>query len=272
MPIVDAHCHLPDSFGPHDVEFALSLGFVDQVWALSAPITSWVGRRDNDEVILELARAFPGAVVPVGYLNLAEGPDWVDRQRERGFRALKAHTPPRPWDDETFFPIYERAAQLGMPIVFHTGQAWADTLDHYPLAASQRSRSTDWQHVERLDVVIKAFPSLRVIGAHLGFPHCEAALAMAYTHPNFSLDVSGYTGLILDAVARAVTTYGLAGQLLLGTDLMLHTDEEAERRRRIRLWQERVHFWKHLFETCFPVPTPAQLVLGGNATALLSSA
>lgn len=280
MPIVDAHCHLPDSFTPGDMEFVFELGFADQVWALSAPITHWMGTRDNDDVVLELARAFEGRVVPFGYLNLAEGPSWVDRQRERGFAGLKAHTPQAPWDDDAFFPVYERAQALGMPILFHTGQAWADDLSHYPHATSQRSRSTDWMHVERLDVIVKTFPSLPVIAAHCGWPHCEAAIGMAYTHPNFYLDTSGYTGFILDAVARAMTTFGIAHKLLMGTDVMLSAPDAEGRRAAIRLWQERVLFWKHYFTTCFPLPgasqppdpAPASLVLGENARRILRGA
>jgi hypothetical protein len=280
MFVVDAHCHLPEGFTSAHLERVFSLGFLDQVWALSAPITHWTGTRDNDAVLLELAHDFPGKVVPFGYLHLAQGPTWVERQRERGFTGLKAHTPPRPWDDDTFFPIYQRAAELGMPILFHTGQAWADTLDHYPYAASHRSRSTEWMHVERLDVIVKAFPSLQVVAAHLGWPHCEAAMGMALTHPNFFLDISGYVGVILDAAARAITVYGLSHKLLLGSDVMLIAPSSEEREARITAWQERVIFWKHYFSQCFPPagavlppgPSPAELVLGGNARRVLSAA
>ncbi len=44
MYVVDAHCHLPDGFTAKDLEFAFSLGFMDQTWALSAPLTHWTGR------------------------------------------------------------------------------------------------------------------------------------------------------------------------------------------------------------------------------------
>jgi len=277
MYVVDAHCHLPEGFTAKDLEFAFSLGFMDQTWALSAPLTHWTGTRDNDETLLELARDFPGKLIPFGYLNLAKGPDWVDRQKERGFAGLKAHTPPRPWDDDSFFPIYERAEKLGMPILFHTGQAWTDTLDHYPYASSQRSRSTDWMHVERLDVVIKTFQSLTVIAAHFGWPHCDAAMGMAMTHPNFYLDTSGYLGVIFDSVTRGMTTYGIAHKILIGSDIMLNTPPEG-RKEQIRVWQERVLFWKHYFTNFFPAPgaltqpqspSTGELVVGENARRIL---
>jgi predicted TIM-barrel fold metal-dependent hydrolase len=270
MLVVDAHCHLPQGFTARELETAFSLGFVDEVWALSAPLTHWTGVRDNDEVVLELARDLKGKIIPFGYLQLAEGPDWVDRQKGRGFVGLKAHTPPRPWDDDSFFPIYQRAEALGMPILFHTGQAWADTLDHYPHAAGHRSRSTDWMHVERLDVVIKQFPSLTVIAAHFGWPHCEAAMGMALTHPNFFLDTSGYIGVFLDAVARAMTVHGIASKMLMGTDINLLTPEGQDHRGGIRTWQERVLFWRHYFTQVFPQPGAAELVLGGNARGIVA--
>ncbi len=280
MPIVDAHTHLPEGFTPRDLETAFSLGFVDQVWALSAPLTHWTGTKDNDEVVLELARSFPGKVVPFGYLHLGQGPDWVDRQKERGFAGLKAHTPPRPWDDDSFFPVYERAQALGMPVVFHTGQAWTDTLDHYPYADSQRSRSTDWMHVERLDVIIKTFQSLTVIAAHFGWPHCEAAIGMAMTHPNCYLDTSGYMSAIFDHIGRAVTSYGIAHKILMGTDVNLMAPTQDGRRAQIQAWQERVIFWKQYFLNFFPQPavapdqsvaSVADLTCSGNARRLLGA-
>ena len=280
MYVVDAHCHLPEGFTAKDLEFAFSLGFMDQTWALSAPLTHWTGTRDNDETLLELARDFPGKLIPFGYLNLAKGPDWVDRQKERGFAGLKAHTPPRPWDDDSFFPVYERAQALGMPVVFHTGQAWTDTLDHYPYADSQRSRSTDWMHVERLDVVIKTFQSLTVIAAHFGWPHCEAAIGMAMTHPNFYLDTSGYVSAIFGHIGRAVTGYGIAHKILMGTDVNLMAPTQESRRAQIQAWQERVIFWKQCFLNFFPQPAVApdqsvasvvDLTCNGNARRLLGA-
>jgi len=278
MLITDAHCHRPEGLTTRELETVFSLGFIDQAWTLSAPLTHWTGTRGNDEVALELARAFPGKVIPFGYLHLAKGPGWVDRQKERGFAGLKAHTPPLPWDDESFLPIYERAQALGMPVLFHTGPAWTDTLDHYPYAAGQRSRSTDWMHVERLDVIIKAFQSLTVIAARFGWPHCEAAMGMAMTHPNFYLDTSGYLAVFFDFIARAITTHGIAHKILLGTDVMLMAPNETSHRAQIQAWQERVIFWKQYFLNFFPqpaapsaqpVPAVAELVLGANARRIL---
>jgi predicted TIM-barrel fold metal-dependent hydrolase len=272
MPVVDAHCHLPDGFTPQDMEAFFSLGVADCVWALSVPLTHWVGTRDNDEVVLEMARALPGQVVPFGYLHLAKGADWVDRQKERGFAGLKAHTPPRPWDDDSFFPIYERAAQLGLPIVFHTGQAWTDTLDHYPYAVGHRSRSTDWMHVERLDVVAKMFPTLTIVAAHMGWPHCDAALGLAMTHPNFYLDTAGYVAVILDAIARGVNAYGVGHKMLMGSDMSLMAPAGEARRARIWDWQERVIFWRHYLTQCHShgsAPTAAEQMLRLNAEAIV---
>ncbi len=74
MLVVDAHCHLPESFSARDLETIFEMGFVAQVWALSAPLTHWTGERDNDEVLLELARDFEGKLVPFGYLCTCQPP------------------------------------------------------------------------------------------------------------------------------------------------------------------------------------------------------
>jgi hypothetical protein len=134
-------------------------------------------------------------------------------------------------------------------------------------------------HVERLDVLAKAFPSLPIICAHFGWPHCEAAIALAYTHPNVYLDVAGYVSAILDPLIRALTVYGISHKILLGTDVNLNTG--ADPMVGIRTWQERVHFWKHLLTYGYPAAaadhpgqttSAAEAMVGGTARAILDPA
>jgi predicted TIM-barrel fold metal-dependent hydrolase len=58
-------------------------------------------------------------------VNLVAGevdrPDAVDRFVEQGFRALKSISNSYPYDHDTYWPLYERADQLRLPILFHTG-------------------------------------------------------------------------------------------------------------------------------------------------------
>ncbi len=81
----------------------------------------------------------------------------VERIRKLGLYGIKLHPDYQGFciDEQRMFPIYDAAAALGLPILFHTG--W-DPLSpdkvHAPSEAVAR--------------MVKQFPKLTVIGAHMG--------------------------------------------------------------------------------------------------------
>ena len=48
-------------------------------------------------------------------------PEDVERFKDQGFHGLKFIAPFYGYDDERYFPLYEKASDLSMPILFHTG-------------------------------------------------------------------------------------------------------------------------------------------------------
>jgi predicted TIM-barrel fold metal-dependent hydrolase len=106
--------------------------------------------------------------------------------------------------DPVAFPVYDRAQELGMPILFH--QAWTRI----------REAPMKWAHPMLLDDLALAFPELRIILAHVGLPWQVDALHLAAKHPNVYVDIS----------ARDAPSYGggysaLAEELLLARTLMI---------------------------------------------------
>ena len=77
----------------------------------------------------------------------------VDYIRKHGLLGIKIHpeTQMYPIDDERLLPFYDYCQEKEIPIYFHCGQF-----------------SNDYSHPERLRYVLKLFPKLIVIGAHLG--------------------------------------------------------------------------------------------------------
>jgi len=118
-----------------------------------------------------------------------EGGDAVTRWHSAGFAGLKLIDPCAPYDDERFFPIYERAETLGMPALFHTG--W---LAGRPDAPRGERPHCDHMRPYRLDHIARCFPRFRMIGAHLGHPHFTEALQMVVSHENIYYDFSGGGG------------------------------------------------------------------------------
>jgi predicted TIM-barrel fold metal-dependent hydrolase len=135
--------------------------------------------------VREAMDAFPDFFIGVGNPNPdKDSPDIVDTFHSWGFKGLKFIFPGRNYDDKAYFPFYERAAAHGMFIVFHTG---------YVL---RRAGDISYERMQpvQLDAVSRAFPDLKLIGAHLGNTgFCLQAVEVAEKAPNVYFDLSGGT-------------------------------------------------------------------------------
>jgi predicted TIM-barrel fold metal-dependent hydrolase len=197
-----------------------------------------LGRRGDDdwETTIQAWKAYPELVVPLAQIMLDDdGPDTLSRLRERGFRGLKITMPRHDYDHEGYYPTYERAEELGMPILFHTGIR-GGPIDYLlfhprdPLLAEEVSR----EHEENtrgstrgaarmqpvfLDTIGLAFPRLRIIGAHLGYGMYDSAAAVARWRRNVSFDISGGKVVRRHIVDRAmIYKEVLPEKLLFGSD------------------------------------------------------
>lgn len=114
----------------------------------------------------------------------------VDRIHEAGFRGLGEITSTlKNYDDRSYWPIYARAEQYGMILLFHTGIVNRPN----PILASDIS--VDRLRPTTLDGIARRFPKLTIIGAHLGNPDYAWAGEIARWNPNLYFDLSG-TSLI----------------------------------------------------------------------------
>ncbi len=174
MKVINCHAHF---HGPDEVEEKRelwdSLGYVKICMSF------------DNEAVLKLAQRYPDYIIPFYHLNLdREGPEAVEKAKERGFRGLKLIGPQKPYAHESYFPIYERAQALGMPALIHTG-----------FLAYERKNGVRQEnlHPTELLTIATYFPEFRMVGAHLGnqWP-MEAVAAMEYC-PNIWYDMSGGT-------------------------------------------------------------------------------
>ena len=114
----------------------------------------------------------------------AVGVDEIDRYREQGFRGLKVICTAKPYSHEAYYPYYERAEKLGMPILFHTG--WV-------IAPDQRHENFRPVYLQS---IASTFRDLKIIGGHLGgWQFSAEAVAAMWKHPNVYFDLSGGTML-----------------------------------------------------------------------------
>jgi len=110
----------------------------------------------------------------------------VDRFHEAGCVGLGEITSPlRNYDDRSYWPIYERAENYKMIILFHSGIVNRTEPD------IPRDISVDRMRPSLLDGIARRFPKVTVLGAHLGNPDYAWAAETARWNPNLYFDLSG---------------------------------------------------------------------------------
>ena len=143
------------------------------------------GVTTNDELAPHLA-AHSDHLIGFGGVNLSGQPDnpsVVGELRAKGFSGLKCIMPAKPYDDDSYMPLYEQAYRLQMPILFHTGFL------SFPPGYKGPCR-VDHMRPVRLERIAREFPELPIIGAHLGTPWQAEAIRLL-SAPNVFYDISG---------------------------------------------------------------------------------
>jgi uncharacterized protein len=170
---IDAHVHLSSACPIGKILPVCDRIGIDKVCLLA----TW-------DRLAEAVREAPDRVIPLARFYLDEYPlSDLDRFREAGMMGLKIIGPEHPYDDERYFPAYEKAQALGFPILFHTGI----------VGRMKRRRICNNMRPIHLDDIGRCFPDLKMIMAHLGNPwYEEGAMSLRYNR-NMVCDLSGST-------------------------------------------------------------------------------
>ena len=165
-----------------------------------------------------------GAFVGFGTLH----PDSTDLAAEfaelsaLGLRGVKLHPDIQrfPADDPRAMAIYEMCADAGLPVLMHTGD-WR----------------YDYSNPNRVAKVLRAFPRLTLIGAHLGgWSVWDDALRVLPDFPNFMVDSSSSSRWLEPGRMRQIIRVYGAERVLFGTDYpMWRQAEEIEALLRLEL-------------------------------------
>jgi len=151
------------------------------IFACEAPIIY-----SSNEYVAQFCQKFPDRLI--GFAS-------VDPKREDalklieeaiiklGLKGIKFHPPLQNFypNDKRFFPIYEKAVELNVPIVFHIGST--------PFGSLVRLGQAN---PILIDDIACSFPDLRIMLTHLGsFWHNEAFM-VAEKNPNVFIDTAAY--------------------------------------------------------------------------------
>lgn len=140
-------------------------------------------------------------------------------------------------DSPGFCEVFEIASGLGLPVLCHTGDY-----------------RYDFSNPERVEHIIRMFPKLRFIAAHLGgWTIWKQAAEQLYKFDGLTVDCSSsLSSMSPEEATELIRLYG-AERVLFGTDFpMWDPEEEIRRVRALRLTEEE-----------------KELILGRNAAALL---
>ena len=187
--LIDFHHHLPvDPPCPYTEAYAEAIEEVAAEFGIDYVCINAVGpqydNRTNDEC-LDLSRRCAKVIPFARVYPDTDKPEAVRRYAGSGFRGLKFISPLRNYDDDAYMPIYEMAAGCNLPCLFHTGFVGTFATDREHRVSSARMRPV------YLETIARRFPSLTIVGAHLGAPWVEeAASTMAY-NDNVFFDLSG---------------------------------------------------------------------------------
>ncbi|MDG6911323.1 MAG: amidohydrolase [Nitrososphaerota archaeon] len=206
----------------------------------------------NDEVAAIAAKS-RDRLIPFAGVDPNAGRGAVKELRravkELGMRGLKVHSSANSVyinDRKLMFPIYEYCEEAGIPVLLHTGTTGLGNTE------------IRYSKPELVDEVCAAFPDLKVVMAHFGWPWPEVTLAIALRRPNVFIDVSGWKPRYLPQSLMPYLNGILQDRFLFGTDypMLRHRewmdDFQANVRPKLK-------------------PGVAEKLLSGNAERLFSS-
>jgi hypothetical protein len=148
-------------------------------WAYAVTGEPRVSNREQNHFCADLAQKWEGRLIALAALD-PRRPDVIEQAKqaieEWGMKGFKLHPSAGFYpQDPVCFPLYEKCADWGVPIVFHSGGlelSWEYGQPMYIASASER------------------FPEVKMVMAHAGSESWPQALAAAAAIPNVYLDIS----------------------------------------------------------------------------------
>ncbi|MBM3810290.1 MAG: hypothetical protein FJW20_01520 [Acidimicrobiia bacterium] len=179
---VDVHIHLRDEAGWIEKTAA--------TYAKHRAVACLSATPEHMNTLKEAARKHPAAIKPVLWIDLDHPQvlEHIDQAHLAGFVGLKIHSPEKNYDDRSYALAFARAEQYGLLTLLHTGISFRPN-DKVPRWKGSAARMRPMY----LDTLARAFPSLNLVGAHLGNPWYDEAAEVARWNPNVWFDVTGST-------------------------------------------------------------------------------
>lgn len=234
-PIIDVHVHpftdetievMPEWFWEHprevfaiedrDISIDQLLRDMDDAEVhrsvlLAFDCETTYGFKLSNQQVAEFVSQAPDRFVGFASVDPNKGELGIRELREAvedlGLQGLKLHPPTQQFypNKEQYYPLWETAQDLNLPILSHSGHTFAGGYLKY-------SEPKFW------DDVAADFPDLDIILAHFGFPWVNQVISLGMTRDNIFIDLSGWAP---SHIPDKIWTYAnslLADRFMFGTD------------------------------------------------------
>lgn len=220
------------------------------------------GFRAQYPAILEASKKNPETIIPWGRLVIDEPGALadVDYFAANGARGIKLRNPDKNWDDEKYFPIYERMEKHGLMGLYHTGIAG------FGVMGFPRMRP------EYLLTIAVKFPKLQIICAHFGNPWYAEAAEVARWCKNVHCDITGSTLIKLQGNLKQIkdylwwegpTAHSAPDAVYAFEKLVFGTDEAPER------LDNMLGRYEDMFDACQVPEESRKKIYGGTLARLM---
>ncbi|MFZ0545809.1 MAG: amidohydrolase family protein [Candidatus Promineifilaceae bacterium] len=188
------------------------------IFEIDAETTSGVPYVGND-YIASIVQQYPEQFIGFASVDPWKGKLAVQELersvKELGLRGLKLHPSTQAFfpNDTRFYPLWEKAAELEIPVLFHSGQTGVGS--GTPGGGGYKLK---YAHPMLLDDVAADFPSLTIIMAHPAVPWQEEQLAVVLHKGNVYMDLSGWSPKYFRPILVKYISSLLKDKVLFGSD------------------------------------------------------
>lgn len=157
---------------------------IEQAVLLPLDCTTRLGIRiSTNEIVAELCEKYDRFI---GFASVdpndSKAPEQLENSiKELHLKGLKLSPAAQgfdPLDRQLVFPVYKKAQQLGIPILFHAGMSWEPGTKLMP------------GHPGKFEDIAVEFPNLNIVIAHFGWPWVLESVALALKYNNIFIDTS----------------------------------------------------------------------------------
>jgi len=204
--IIDSHIHCGST-----EKWVEDMVRIYRPYKTMACVLTW---REDMDLMLEAIKTYPDVFIGYGRVNL-DDPNAIreiEEFKKAGFVGMKFHSPQKNFDDQTYFQAYRLCEEYKLYLLFHTGISSRRASDEPAWTSSSRMRPM------YLDTLCRAFPRIKIQGAHLGNPWYDEAAEAARWNANLFFDVTGSTLFKLLKL----------GQLERLSDILWWSDQEGD--------------------------------------------